>query len=174
MKHSWLFILGMLFVSCTQSKPRRAINKVKASKKVEYSILYNKKINSIQEKLIKDYIQKDSLLTYEYSPYGFAYAVVKSSTKPKKVIKESSVLTFSKSVFLLNNKEVYPEEILTVKLNTSNLIKGIIEGLKLMREDEEIKFIFSSFVAHGLNGDKNKIGSHTPIVVNIKLLKINN
>ncbi|NJB81775.1 FKBP-type peptidyl-prolyl cis-trans isomerase [Wenyingzhuangia aestuarii] len=172
MNYNWLIVLGVFFVSCTESKPRRPINK-RTSEKVEYSVLYNKQINSIQEQLIKEYIQKDSLLNYQYSPFGFAYAVVKPSTKPKKVIRENSIVTYSKTVYFLNNKLVYPEEILTKQLDKSNLIKGIAEGLKLMQEDEEIKFIFSSFVAHGLSGDKNKIGSQTPIVVNIKLLKIN-
>jgi hypothetical protein len=43
-----------------------------------------------------------------------------------------------------------------------------------MRENEEFKFIFSSFVAFRMNGDEaQKVGVNEPIISTIKLLKIN-
>jgi len=172
MNYSWILIIGMILVSCSESKGRRPVNK-KLSTKVEYSVLYNKHINEVQDKLINEYIEKDTLLEYKHTSSGFAYAYVKESKKSEKLITDSSVLTFSKKVFLLNDKLLYNDDVQTVKLENSNLIRGIDLGLKLMQEGEEIKFIFSSFVAHGLSGDNKKIGSHTPIIVKIKLLKIN-
>ncbi|MDO6738321.1 FKBP-type peptidyl-prolyl cis-trans isomerase [Wenyingzhuangia sp. 2_MG-2023] len=173
MKYSWIIFFGILFVSCNNSEARRPINKQKSSKK-DFSIELNKQIRAAEEQRIQKYIERDTVLNYEYSPFGFAYAITKTSTKPQQEILKTSVLSFEKTVYTLDNQMVYPKEVIKSRLEGSNLITGIREGVKLMREDEEIKFIFSSFVAHGFHGDESKIGANTPIVVKIKLLNINN
>ncbi|ANW95662.1 hypothetical protein AXE80_04955 [Wenyingzhuangia fucanilytica] len=173
MKYSWLFIFGILFVSCNHDNARRPINKKNSSSKYEYSIALNQKIKELEENKINEYIKKDSLLSYTQSPYGFVYAVIKSSNQLKNKVQKSSVVTYVKTVYNLKNELIYSEIEETIEVGKSNEIKGIEEGLKLMQEDEEFKFIFSSFVAHGFSGDAKKIGANTPIVVKIKLLKIN-
>ncbi|MGY5353999.1 FKBP-type peptidyl-prolyl cis-trans isomerase [Wenyingzhuangia sp. IMCC45467] len=172
MKFSWLFVYGILFVSCNHTKARRPINKKNDSSKYEYSILLNKTIQAEEENNIKKYIVNDTLLNYNFSPYGFAYAKVKTSEVLKNKVQQNDIVTYVKSVFNLKNELIYREIQETIIVGKSKEIKGIEEGLKLMQEDEEFKFIFSSFVAHGFSGDGNNIGANTPIVVKIKLLKI--
>ena len=173
MKFNWLFFFGIIFVSCNNAKARRPINKINSSSKYEYSIILNKTIQAEEENVIKKYIAKDTLLNYTFSPYGFAYVKVKSSDSPTNKVEQNNVVTYVKTVFNLKNDLIYSEIEETIKVGKSKEIKGIEEGLKLMQEDEEFKFIFSSFVSHGFSGDGNKIGANTPVIVNIKLLKIN-
>ncbi|MFK5879978.1 MAG: hypothetical protein QM478_10840 [Flavobacteriaceae bacterium] len=47
------------------------------------------------------------------------------------------------------------------------------EGLKLMREGEEMQFLFPSFKAFGFTGDQEKIGIKQPLVYSVKLISIN-
>lgn len=173
MKYSWIFIFGILIASCNQSEPRRPINKVRSSKS-KFSIELNKQIRAVEEQKIKQYILKDTLTEYQYSPFGFAYGVLTSSNKPRKEIFKNSIVTFEQTVYSLNNQLIYPKKKVSAQLENSSLILGVREGLKLMKEDEEFKFIFSSFVAHGFSGDNYKIGKNMPIVVKIKLININN
>ena len=173
MKFSYVLVFGILFVSCINSKPRRPINKKKMSSRYDYSIALNKSIRAEQENRIKKYIVNDSLLDYTYHPYGFAYAKLKSSNLSRNKVEQNNIVTFGKTIYSLSNELIYSYVEETIKIEKSDEIKGIEEGLKLMQEDEEFKFIFSSFVSHGFSGDGNKIGANTPIIVKIKLLKIN-
>ncbi len=173
MKYSYLFILGILLIACTNSTPRRPINRTVNQKK-DYSVALNKAINKIQEQQIQKYIKNDSLLNYKNSSYGFVYAFISPFNKKGKTVKEGTAVTYLKTVYNLKDDLIYSEQKVNAIVGKSNHITGIDEGLKLMREDEEIKFIFTSFVSHGFYGDKNKIGRNTPIIVNIKLLKIDN
>lgn len=173
MKYSGLFFLGFIIMSCINSTPRKPINKNK-NKKEEYSVEFNRAVNKAQEGQIQKYIQKDSLSIYQNSSFGFVYTVLKSSRKKKNQMGKGTKVTFEKTVYSLKDELIYPTEKQTCVIGKSNEITGVIEGLKLMREDEEIKFIFTSFVAHGFNGDQNRIGRNIPIIVKIKLLNINN
>lgn len=168
-----MLLTSVLFLSCSKSEPRRPINKVKSSG-VNVSIELNKRIRVLEEKWIEDYIKKDSLTTYQHSPFGFAYTVTKTSNKPKKESNKNTVYTFERTVYTLGNQLIYPKQLIKSRVAVSDEITGIKEGIKLMREDEEFKFIFTSFVAHGFYGDGNRIGANTPIIVKIKLLNINN
>ncbi|MGY6647769.1 hypothetical protein [Wenyingzhuangia sp. IMCC45574] len=174
MRFSRLICLGLIIVSCGKSEPRRPINK-KGVVTEDVSVALNKRIRAKEEFLIEKYMAKDSLLTYKDSPFGFSYAVV--SLPKNKTVKEknkNTVYTFEKTVYTLNDELIYPKEIVKSRVQKSHQIVGIKEGIKLMQEDEEIKFIFTSFVAHGFYGDGKRIGVNTPIVVKIKLLNINN
>lgn len=159
-------------MACTEVTPRRPINKQQGQKK-EYSIAFNKALNKYQENKIQQYVAKDSLLMYKNSAFGFVYAVTSPLKKQGLKVKKGDKVTFLKTVYSLKDELIYPEEKITTKIGKSTEIVGIQEGLKLMQEDEEIKFIFTSFVAHGFHGDKNRIGRNTPLIVIIKLLTIN-
>lgn len=159
-------------MSCNQTKARRPINKNIKSSEYEYSVLINKTLYAEEENKIRKYVLKDSLLSYATSPYGFSYAKLKGNRQLDKKPTDESIVTYLKTVYSLNDELIYSQIEKTIKVGKSNEVKGIKQGLKLMQEDEEFKFIFSSFVSHGFSGDGYKIGPNKPIVVNIKLLKI--
>ena len=172
MKYSCFLVFGILFVSCNQTNARRPINKKNIVSTYDYSIALNKTIQEKEEKDIKTYIVQDSSYVYTYSPHGFAYTKLKKTKELGKKAKQESVVTYVKTVYNLKNELIYNRVEETLMIGKSKEIKGIEQGLKLMQEYEEFKFIFSSFVAHGFSGDGNKIGANTPIVVKIKLLEI--
>lgn len=172
MKFNWLFVFCIIFVSCVDRDGRRPVNKKKTITNNYASILLNKTIKAMEENEINNYILKDSLLTYNYSPYGFAYAKLKTSLKQKKQMNQPHKVNYIQTVYNMRNDLIYNNVEKTIVLDKLQETKGVEEGLKLMKEDEEFKFIFSSFVFHGFTGDGNKIGANTPVVVKIKLLKI--
>ncbi|MGY5351263.1 FKBP-type peptidyl-prolyl cis-trans isomerase [Wenyingzhuangia sp. IMCC45533] len=173
MKYKWLFLIVVVLVSCREPVARKPVNKKLESRK-DYTVAYHKTLNKFQEDKIQAYVQRDSLVSYQNSSYGFVYAFLKASDKSSKKVANGDEVTYLKTVYSLEDQLIYEEQKVTTIVGKSNEVTGIDEGLKLMEEDEEIKFIFTSFVAHGFYGDRNKIGRNMPIIVKIKLLKINN
>ncbi|MEN8765456.1 MAG: FKBP-type peptidyl-prolyl cis-trans isomerase [Wenyingzhuangia sp.] len=172
MKYSFLFAFIVLLVSCNQTKPRRPIHRNNNLSAHHYSIALNKINQAREEKSIKHYIEQDSLSSYTISPKGFAYTILKKDVDSTKNPKSGALVTYVKTIYNLRNELIYNSIQETIKIDKSREIKGVEQGLKLMRENEEFKFIFSSFVAYGVVGDRGGIGPNTPIVVEIKLLKI--
>ncbi|PJC60215.1 MAG: gliding motility-associated peptidyl-prolyl isomerase GldI, partial [Flavobacteriales bacterium CG_4_9_14_0_2_um_filter_35_242] len=51
---------------------------------------------------------------------------------------------------------------------------GLQNGLKLMKENEEVMFLFPSFLAYGVLGDRKKIKTNQPLIYTVYLKKIIN
>ncbi len=177
MKVKIVFVLGaFLFFSCTSNEARRPVSKSKTSI-LEASVTLNKKLTAVEERYIQAYILKDTLHTYKKSEEGFWYAYVKENKEETYFPKKGDVVFFEEEIRSLNGKILYSKEELGVKeyfVDKEHIIRGVKEGIKLMKEGEEVIFVFSSFVAYRMHGDKkNRIGINEPIVSQIKLININ-
>ena len=54
-------------------------------------------------------------------------------------------------------------------MDKQELFTGLREGLKLMKPEESITFIFPSQTAYGYYGDDNKIGTNIPLICEVTL-----
>ena len=61
------------------------------------------------------------------------------------------------------------ESIFYVRDDKQELFTGLREGLKLMKPDESVTFIFPSQKAYGYYGDDNKIGTNIPLICEVTL-----
>ena len=61
-----------------------------------------------------------------------------------------------------------------IKLTRSNqdLISGLRDGLKLMKEGETVTFLFPSYKAYGYYGIENKLGTNVPVQSRVTLKSI--
>ena len=59
-------------------------------------------------------------------------------------------------------------------VDQQEIVEGLRNALKLMKEGEEISFLFPSHKMYGYLGDKNKIGVNQPIKIKVQLIKIIN
>jgi len=57
-------------------------------------------------------------------------------------------------------------------MEKEELISGLREGLKIMKEGETVTFIFPSYKAYGYYGDLEKIGVNMPIISTVTVLNI--
>lgn len=126
--------------------------------------------------LIEHFIARDTSLTYTNSQKGFWYAKISENKKGVYPVKGDVVL-FEKEVTSLDGTVYFSTQGVGLQeycVDKEHIIKGIKEGIKLMREGETYKFVFSSFVAYRMNGDAtNTVGSNEPLVCTISLTKIN-
>jgi gliding motility-associated peptidyl-prolyl isomerase len=170
-----IVVLISTLISCVNPESRRPVSH-HTSSYIQESVKLNKHINAAEERAILYYIAQDSLKKYTASKNGFWYArILQGQSENKKPVVGDRVL-FEYEIFDLNNQLIYSkEEIGQVSyiIDKENLTTGLQEGLKLMKEGEEIQFLFPSFKAFGFTGDQEKIGIKQPLVYSVKLININ-
>lgn len=165
----------MLF-SCVEPIPRRPISHHSDSY-MEKSVAINKEINAVEEAIIKQYIALDSLNTYLVSPNGFWYTYEHQINDEKALPIRGDEVVFEYEILNFDEKIIYSKETLSeVKylVDKEDITNGIQDGIKLMKEGEEVVFLFPSFKTFGFTGDQQKIGSNQPLIYRVKLIKINN
>ena len=173
MKNSIFLLFLVLVISCKAPTPRKPIVR-KTSTFLKESIQRNKIINEVEEKALLDYIKKDSLNEYTTSPKGFWYCYnVRDSIATKFPVKGDEV-TYGYEIKDVNDKVLYSKEELGDRnyvVDRQELITGLQDGLKLMKEGEAIVFLFPSYKAYGYSG-YDKIAGNQPLIYTIELKKI--
>lgn len=87
------------------------------------------------------------------------------------------IVTFSYDIRSLDGDLILSKEetgLQTYKIDQSNqdLISGLRDGIKLMREGEQVTFLFPSFKAYGYYGIENKLGTNVPVQSTVTLKSI--
>jgi gliding motility-associated peptidyl-prolyl isomerase len=178
MKNKGFILLGLVLMICACSKQeaRRPVSH-SSSKKVYETVELHRKILAHQNALIENFIRTDSLHVYQKSKKGFSYRYLLKKEMGAMPVKGDKVY-FEQAIFSLNGALLYSSEELGTQeylVDKEYVIKGIREGIKLMKEGEELLFALPSFLAYRSKGDeKNRIGSNQPILIKLKLTKIIN
>ena len=60
------------------------------------------------------------------------------------------------------------------KVDKQEIISGLQDGLKLVKEGETAVFLMPSFNAFSVLGDRKKIKTNQPLIYTVYLKKINN
>jgi gliding motility-associated peptidyl-prolyl isomerase len=170
-----VFFITLSF-SCKNEVARKPVTS-KSSSVFDRTVELNKKNLDRENILIENYIERDSFYEYKTSKKGFWYAYINKNTTGLKPVK-GDLIVYEQEVLDLGNEILHSKNELGLQsylVDKEQIIDGLQEGLKLMREGEEMKFIFSSYVAFSTSGDKTKkIGVHEPIINTIKLINIKN
>ncbi len=160
-------------LSCSNPTPRKPIVR-NSSTFLNESIQRNKVINKLEETAFLELIKSDSTHHYISSANGFWYYYnSKDSVSVKLPIRGNQVI-YSYTIKDINNHVLYTEEDLGERsyvVDKQELVTGLQDGLKLMKEGEEVTFLFPSHKAYGYSGYQ-KIGSNQPLIYTVKLQKI--
>ena len=173
MKNSILLVFIIAFVSCTAPKPRKPIVR-KTGTFLKESIERNKVINQVEEQALLDYIRIDSMNNYSTSPNGFWYRYTTKDSLAIKFPVKGDEVTYTYEIKDVNNEILYTREELgdrTYLVDREELISGLQDGLKLLKEGEEMVFLFPSYKAYGYSGYK-KIAGNQPLIYTVELKKI--
>ena len=172
-----IFILILTLTSCKDLEGRRPINRSSGSY-IQESIERNKDLIALEEKDIQSYIKKDTLNTYTASNDGFWYTyIVKDSTNTTLVPKVGDLTQFTYTLKTLSGRTLVSKEevgqvITQIDQSNQELISGIRDGLKIMKEGETVIFLFPSYKGYGYYGLEQKIPSNTILVCELTLFKI--
>ena len=91
------------------------------------------------------------------------------------IAKSGDAVFYSHEIKSLDNTILYTKEALGTKsylVDKEELITGLQDGFKLMKEGEVITFLFPSHKAYGYTGN-DKIEPNQPLIYTVQLLKIN-
>lgn len=168
-------VISLGFIACKNETPRYPVSFSKKTS-LEKTIAINKRLFSEEKAMMEKYMKLDSTLSYINSNKGFWYAYTNKVEKGNAPVK-GDVVSFEQEIIALDGTILYAKKDLglrTYVVDKEHIIKGLKEGIKIMKEGEQVKFLFSSFVAYRMNGDNNQIiGSNEPIVSEVHLVKIN-
>ena len=140
------------------------------------SVERNKELKDVEEEIFRLKMENDSINNYISSEYGFWYYYKEKDTMNNKFVTTGDEVIFSYEVRNLNDSIIYSKEELGDKnylVDKEELITGLQEGIKLMKEGEVVVFLFPSYKAYGYIGDE-RIGTNEPLIYIVQLKKIIN
>jgi len=173
MKNKIYTLLLFIIVACAQPQPRKPIVK-KTSTFLNESIERNKAINKAEENIFKNLMEADSLNTYIASSNGFWYYYNKRDSVNTRLPVRGDEVVYEYQINNVNGELIYSKEELGERnylVDKQELITGLQDGLKLMKQGEEVTFLFPSHKAYGYSGYQNITGNQ-PLIYKVNLKEI--
>lgn len=178
MLHKLFYILlfSALVASCKSPEARRPLQSHSGTF-IKESAERNKKIYDEEKSYIEKLISKDSTHHYITSEYGFWYFYNKRDTATTLLPNLGDLVKFTYDIKDLNGGLILSEKengLQQYRVDQSNqeLISGVREGIKLMKEGETVTFLFPSYKAYGYYGIEEKLGTNIPVQSTITLHSI--
>lgn len=159
----------MLLCFGCKSPEARMPESVQSGSFLKESAERNKKLNEKEKNLIQSIIKNNPDKNYIASESGFWYyynTKVESDTIQPEF---GDIVDFDYNISDINGNEIYDVENRTYVMDKQELFTGLREGLKLMKPEESVTFIFPSQKAYGYYGDDKKIGTNIPLICEVTL-----
>ena len=167
----FVFPILLACLACKEITPRRPVTKSSGTF-LQISSKRNKALYEAEKKQIEALIKKQPQKTYHTSTNGFWYAYNTKVNNDSTTVKFGDMVNFDFEVLSLDGTTIYPTQNKTYVIDKEILFKGLREGLKLMKSNESITFIFPSSLAYGYYGDEDKIKNNIPLICNVTLNSI--
>jgi len=172
----YIIFFYMLLVSCKGPDARHPLQS-NSGTFIKESANRNKEIYDKEKNFIETLIAKDSSRTYFSSENGFWYYYNKRDTTQAQKPEIGDLVKFTYNIKDFNGNNILSEEdngLQHYKIDQSNqeLISGIREGIKLMKEGETVTFLLPSYKAYGYYGIEKKLGTNIPVQSTITLHSI--
>lgn len=162
----------LLLTACSQQKARNPISQSSGTFMKE-SIDRNKKLIAGEELKIDALIKQDTVNKYIASSKGYWYRYDQKNTSDTLRPKKGDVAHFTYEIKDLDGNVVYSELELrpqTYRVDKEQkMIIGLRHGLKLMRKNERVTFLFPSHLAYGYHGDNRRIRQNVPLIYTVSL-----
>lgn len=171
MRNSLLLVMLIIISSCKEPVARKPVSS-KGDTFFKESIELNKKLNAEEENLLKNFIKSDSLTNYISTPYGFWFTYILKDTLNHQPLKKGDIVNFSYEITDLYGTNIYSLQEKKYRVDEEILIQGLQDGIKLLKENEEVIFLFPSYKAYGYLGDKKKIQGRQILKYRVKINSI--
>lgn len=171
-----VLLVAITLVNCKSPEARRPVSQQTGSY-INKSIERNKELNKAEEAAIKKLMEQSPDKEYFASDSGFWYYYNVRDTTDIYLPETGDLVTFEYNLSTLSGQPIVTTEEMgtqTYQIEQSNqeLISGLRDGLKLMKEGETVTFLFPSHKAFGYYGYEDKIGSNLPVQSRVTLTKI--
>jgi FKBP-type peptidyl-prolyl cis-trans isomerase FkpA len=163
-------ILFFFLVSCGPEK--NDMQNIDPKKFKEDMIIANKYLNEKEADEIDAYV-KHREWNMEKTGTGLRYMRISPGTGDS--AKAGMTATIKYKIFLLDGTLCYSSDSVGSKsflIGQDYVETGLHEGIQMMREGEQARFIIPSHLAHGLLGDWDKIPPRAVVIYEIELLDL--
>lgn len=174
MRNIFQLTLLVMLVGCAQPEARKPVVR-KTSSFMSESIERNKILTKAENQLLQKKIEGDSLNSYLNSEQGFWYYYEKRDSLDGPMPETGDQILFSYEVQDLAGRVIFSKEELgpqSYRVDKEDLISGLQDGLKLMKEGESVTFLFPSYKAYGYTGSE-RIEPNQPLIYKVELIKVN-
>ncbi len=171
MKHIFLLFTLIFLSSCSQQKARKPISHSEGSFMKE-SAERNKKLIAGEEKVIDSIIKSNPSIKYFASKKGYWYTYESKNETDTLRPKKGDIAYFDYEVKDIKGNIIYTKEELKPQvyaIDKQNIMTGLRDGIKLMRKNETIKFLFTSNNGYGYHGDNDKIETNESLICTVTL-----
>ena len=176
MKNLWKIVLLIVvfttFLSCKQQQQARMPISRSSGTFMKESAARNKKLIAGEEGKIDSIIKSNPKIQYLASKKGYWYHYQIKNENDTLRPKKGDVAQFDYEIMDLKGNVVYSEVELrpqTYLVDKQNILMGLRDGIKLMRKNEKVTFLFPSHMAYGYRGDNKLIKSNQPIICTVTL-----
>jgi FKBP-type peptidyl-prolyl cis-trans isomerase len=163
-------MLLLLCCSCSSNEPREAVKQVTSSFETETLTEVNRQLVEKETDNIEALICKKNW-KMNYHPEGY-YSMVINEGQGKKIQDNSTVELLCK-IQLLDGTVCYENQIRSFKINKTEEIAGLHQGLLGRREGAQLRFIFPFHMAYGLSGDRDKVPLRAALIFEVDILNVN-
>lgn len=166
-----LLAIGTLLVSCTKQQARKPISQTSGSF-IKESVDRNIKLIAGEEALIDSVIKSNPKIQYHSTAKGYWYAYEVKNTTDTLRPKRGDVAFFDYEIKDLDGNVIYSQIELKPQsylVDKQNILMGLRDGIKLMKKNEKVTFLFPSHMGFGYRGDNDRIGPNLPIVCTVTL-----
>jgi gliding motility-associated peptidyl-prolyl isomerase len=167
-----LIVVFMTFLSCKQQQQARMPISRSSGTFMKESAARNKKLIAGEEGKIDSIIKSNPKIQYLASKKGYWYHYQIKNENDTLRPKKGDVAQFDYEIMDLKGNVVYSEVELrpqTYVVDKQNILMGLRDGIKLMRKNEKVTFLFPSHMAFGYHGDNKLIKSNQPIICRVTL-----
>ncbi len=167
-----LMIIAISITACSQQQARMPVSQSSGTFMKE-SVVRNKKLVAAEEKKIDSIIKSDKSRKFLASKKGYWYAYETKNDRDTLRPKRGDIAYFDYEVNDLDGNVIYtelelrPQEYLVDK--EQNMIRGLRDGIKLMRRNEKMVFLFPSHMGYGYHGDNRRIGHNQALKYTVTL-----
>ena len=166
-----LMMVFITFLSCKQQQARKPVSRSSGTFMKE-SIERNKKLITGEEAKIDSIIKSNPQTKYIASKKGYWYHYEVKNDRDTLRPKKGDIANFDYEIKDFKGNVVYSEVELrpqTYAVDKQNIMMGLRDGIKLMRKNEKVTFLFPSHMAFGYHGDNKRIGSNQPLICTVTL-----
>lgn len=166
--------IGFLFIGCKQTAQPQEPTSYSNDGFMAYSKEFNKQLKEKENKEIKNYIENH---TVDFVQTNAGFFMTKTRLGEARVVKNKDSIVYYYQIKNLKDSLLYSYKDngrQVIVMGQTNIIQGIEYGLKRMSEGENATILLPSSLAYGVKGDRNKIGTDQPLVVDLKLENIIN
>jgi gliding motility-associated peptidyl-prolyl isomerase len=168
----YTLLFAVLLVSCKQHEDaRRPISRASGTF-MKKSVDRNKKLIADEENVIKKIIKSNPKVKYYATRKGYWLSYDERNLTETQTPRKGDIAYFNLEVKDMKGNMIYSEADLgpqTYYVDKQDIMMGLRDGIKLMRKNETVTFLFPSHIAYGYHGDNKKIGPNQSLMCTVTL-----